>query len=70
MSERIQGKVKWFNESKGFGFIERHDGGDDVFLHFSALSQSGFKTIAEDAEVEFGVEPGPKGPKAVDVVQL
>ena len=70
MARKIQGKVKWFNEDKGFGFIERHDGGDDVFLHFSALAQSGFKTIAEDAEVEFEVEAGPKGSKAANVVQL
>lgn len=67
---RVQGKVKWFNEDKGFGFIERDDGGEDVFLHFSALSQPGFKTIAEDAAVEFDVEVGPKGPKAVDVIEI
>jgi CspA family cold shock protein len=67
MADRVQGKVKWFNEDKGFGFIERDDGGEDVFLHYSALKQSGFKTIAEDAEVEFEVEMGPKGPKAVNV---
>lgn len=70
MSQNIRGKVKWFNEHKGYGFIERDDGGDDVFLHFSALEQSGFKTIAEDADVEFDVEMGPKGPKAANVVQL
>jgi CspA family cold shock protein len=70
MGERIRGKVKWFNEEKGYGFIERLDGGDDVFLHYSALSQTGFKTIAEDAEVEFEVEMGPKGPKASDVVKV
>lgn len=70
MAERVRGKVKWFNEEKGYGFIERHDGGDDVFLHFSALSGSGFKSIAEDAEVEFSVERGPKGPKAADVVEV
>ena len=70
MSNKIKGKVKWFNEDKGYGFIERHDGGEDVFLHFSALAQSGFKTIAEDAEVEFSVEMGPKGPKAADVVEV
>lgn len=70
MSQKVQGRVKWFNEDKGYGFIERDDGGEDVFLHFSALSQSGFKTIAEDAAVEFEVEPGPKGPKAANVVQL
>jgi CspA family cold shock protein len=70
MSEKVQGKVKWFNEDKGYGFIERNDGGEDVFLHFSALAQSGFKTIAEETEVEFDIEPGPKGPKAANVTQL
>lgn len=69
MAERIQGKVKWFNEDKGYGFIEREDGGEDVFLHYSELKDAGrgFKTIEEDAAVEFEVEPGPKGPKAVNV---
>lgn len=70
MSERITGKVKWFNEDKGFGFIEREDGGEDVFLHFSALSGSGFKTVQEDQRVEFIVVPGPKGPKAEDVTTI
>lgn len=70
MSQKIQGRVKWFNEDKGYGFIERDDGGEDVFLHFSALEQTGFKTIAEDAAVEFEVELGPKGPKAANVVQV
>ena len=69
MANKIQGKVKWFNEDKGYGFIERDDGGEDVFLHFSALEQSGFRTIAEGAAVEFEVEAGPKGPKAANVVQ-
>ncbi len=64
------GRVKWFNEDKGYGFIECDDGSEDVFLHFSALNQSGFKTIAEDAAVEFDVEEGPKGPKAANVTQL
>jgi len=68
--ERVTGKIKWFDEEKGYGFIARDDGGDDVFLHFSALRQSGFKTIDEDAEVEFTVEQGPKGPKAVDVDEV
>jgi CspA family cold shock protein len=67
---RTQGKVKWFNEDKGYGFIERNDGGDDVFLHFNDLAQTGFKTIAEDAKVEFDVEMGPKGPKASNVTEL
>lgn len=70
MEMRVQGTVKWFNEDKGFGFIERSDGGDDVFLHFSALGQSGFKTIAENARVEFDVEQGPKGPKAANVIEI
>lgn len=66
---KIQGTVKWFNEDKGFGFIERNDGGEDVFLHFSALEQTGFKTVAEGAAVEFDIERGPKGPKAANVQQ-
>lgn len=71
MADRVEGTVKWFNEDKGYGFIERKDGGEDVFLHFSALSdQDGFKTIEEGASVEFDVEHGPKGPKASDVVKL
>lgn len=70
MSERIKGRVKWFNEDKGFGFIEREDGGEDVFLHFSALNQGGFKTVQEDQRVEFIVVSGPKGPKAEDVTTL
>ncbi|MFP4599859.1 MAG: cold-shock protein [Persicimonas sp.] len=67
---RVTGTVKWFNEDKGYGFIERDDGGDDVFLHYNALAQTGFKTIAEGAKVEFDVEQGPKGPKAENVEQL
>ena len=70
MSERVTGKVKWFNEDKGYGFIAREDGGEDVFLHFSELQQDGFKTVEDDAEVEFEVEMGPKGPKAVNVEKL
>jgi CspA family cold shock protein len=70
MAERIEGRVKWFNEEKGYGFIARSDGGEDVFLHFSALNQSGFKTIREDALVEFEIEMGPKGPKAANVIEL
>jgi CspA family cold shock protein len=72
MSEEqgVVGKVKWFNEDKGYGFIARDDGGEDVFLHFSELEQDGFKTIADDAAVEFDVEMGPKGPKAVNVTEV
>lgn len=62
------GTVKWFNESKGFGFITPTDGGSDVFVHFSAIDGSGFKTLAEGQSVSFEVEQGPKGPQAAKVV--
>lgn len=60
------GRVKWFDEKKGFGFIERPDG-NDVFVHFKAITGSGFKTLAEGQEVEFEVEQGQKGPQAANV---
>ena len=60
------GRVKWFDEKKGFGFIERENG-NDVFVHFRAIEGSGFKTLAEGQEVEFDVEDGPKGPQAANV---
>jgi CspA family cold shock protein len=61
------GSVKWFNESKGFGFISPSDGGKDVFVHFSAIQGSGFKSLAEGQAVSFDVEDGPKGPQATNV---
>ncbi len=62
----VDGKVKWFNEAKGFGFIER-EGGDDVFVHFSAIEEEGFKTLNEGQEVEFEIVDGQKGPAAANV---
>jgi cold shock protein len=61
-----EGKVKWFNEGKGFGFIEKNDGGD-VFVHFSAIQGSGFKTLTEGQSVSFDVVQGAKGPAAENV---
>jgi len=71
MSEpkRETGVVKWFNEQKGFGFIERQ-GGKDVFVHFSAIQGQGFKTLKEGDHVEFTVEEGGKGPAAANVVRI
>jgi CspA family cold shock protein len=63
---RITGTVKWFNDAKGFGFISR-EGGPDVFVHFSAIEASGFKSLAEGDKVEFEVVQGQKGPQAADV---
>ncbi len=67
MNERITGTVKWFNASKGYGFIE-HQGGPDVFVHFSAIQSNGFRTLQEGQHVEFTIEQGPKGPQAANVV--
>jgi len=64
-----RGKVKWFNDQKGFGFIEQ-EGGDDVFVHYSSIAGDGFKTLAEGDEVEFELTQGPKGAKAENVTRL
>ncbi|MFF8266926.1 cold-shock protein [Streptomyces sp. NPDC016562] len=64
------GTVKWFNSEKGFGFIQQDDGGPDVFVHFSAIESSGFKSLDEGAKVEYQVTQGPKGPQAERVVTL
>ncbi|MGN0171757.1 MAG: cold-shock protein [Acutalibacteraceae bacterium] len=69
----MNGTVKWFNETKGFGFISNDEGGDDVFVHFSAIVGEGFKTLAEGQKVTFDIEADPKNPsknRAVNVVAL
>ena len=65
----MDGKVKWFNAEKGFGFIER-DGGEDVFVHFSAITGDGFKTLDEGQSVTFEIVDGPRGPQAANVAKL
>jgi CspA family cold shock protein len=65
-----QGAVKWFNAEKGFGFIAQEDGGDDVFVHYSAIQSQGYKSLDENQKVEFDVTQGPKGPQAENVRAL
>lgn len=67
MSERISGTVKWFNNVKGYGFIG-HEGGDDVFVHYSAIAMEGYRRLEEGQTVEFSIEEGPKGLQAINVV--
>jgi CspA family cold shock protein len=69
MSERVTGTVKWFNSTKGYGFLSREDG-PDVFVHFSAIQSSGYRTLEEGQKVEFTIENGPKGLQAANVVVL
>lgn len=69
MSNTVTGTVKWFNETKGFGFIAQ-ESGPDVFAHFSAIQNDGFKTLAEGQQVEFTVTQGPKGPQAENIVAV
>lgn len=66
----IKGKVKWFDSSKGYGFITRDDGGEDVFVHYTAIEGTGFKTLKEGDAVEFEVQDGKKGPQAKNVKKL
>jgi len=67
MSERINGTVKWFNSSKGYGFLTQNDGAD-VFVHFTEIRSDGFRTLEEGQRVEFSVEQGPKGLQAKNVI--
>jgi CspA family cold shock protein len=69
VSERVTGTVKWFNGSKGYGFISREDG-DDVFVHHSAIQAEGYRNLEEGQRVEFTIERGPKGLQATQVVAL
>ena len=68
--ERIRGSVKWFNNAKGYGFLGRDDGGADVFVHYSAITGDGFKSLQENDRVEFEIVEGQKGPQAANVLKL
>lgn len=70
MAQKVTGTVKWFNAQKGYGFITPKNGGNDVFLHYTALEGQGYKTIEEGAEVEFVIADGSKGPQAANVVKI
>ena len=66
----VRGKVKWFSDTKGYGFVTPDDGSRDVFVHHTAIEGTGFKRLAEDDAVDFEIEEGPKGPRAVNVVKV
>ncbi len=66
----MQGKVKWFSPGKGYGFIEREEGEEDVFVHFSAIQEEGFKTLEEGQNVEFDIVEGDRGPQAANVEKV
>ena len=65
-----KGTVKWFNPDKGYGFISNDEGGEDVFVHFSAIATNGFKTLAEGQRVEYTIQDSPRGPSAANVIAL
>ncbi|HDU8596452.1 TPA: cold-shock protein [Vibrio alginolyticus] len=67
---KVTGSVKWFNETKGFGFLSQDNGSQDVFVHFNAIVSDGFKTLTEGQKVSFNVEQGKKGPQATEVTPL
>lgn len=69
MSDRVIGTVKWFNSSKGYGFIAQENG-PDVFVHHTAIQSEGFRTLKEGQQVEFSIEQGPKGPQATNVIAM
>ena len=69
MAERLTGVIKWFNAQKGYGFIA-HEGGPDVFVHYTAIVGSGYRNLNEGDQVEFSITEGPKGPQASEVVRL
>ena len=70
MSDRVRGTVKWFNNSKGYGFITREDGEEDVFVHYSAIEADGYRSLSEGQRVEFTIEQSPKGLQASNVTMI